>query len=1311
MKQRILSMLLVAVMVFTGVDITAFAQETGNVEVETAIEAEEETSTEEVVVEPVAEVEGEEMDEPNAEVTQEPVEEPVVEATQEPIEELVVEATQEPVEEPVVEATQETIVAPVVEVTQEPAAESGEEPIAVPEDVAVKDEIDIIRANVRRTITEKTILTEIQPGVYEKETQNVSMDLQMADEEDLPQLSMPTNLHWSAEHPGDICWDAAEDAEGCYTINIYKDGESFRSFGTVNWSGKNLDITSSGDIFESGTYTFEICTDGREGESASSEYAVCADSFVYERPSKEMDITSKLWWDTEVKTKGRWNVVNNPYRYDVSLLKDGSIKSSYDWTGESVDFVDEMTQAGKYSFTVRALSSDITKIANGQESAESPIYNTSLTTEAVDNTLDDALAKVEEDPDAAVEQIKDLDTTDLAVAMQTDENVLDRMKELEDAYAASKGIEVTTEVSDEIENLIDTSMISMTGVALNAAEDTTNMTMSFSTPDEGNEILIDGWQYRNTVQFNIDLNGEVYTDELSVPIRITIPVPEGLPQERLEILHYHRDGSYELVPLTLNYDGTVSFTVTSLSPFVFTEKITPITDISLSESLVTLQKTGDRKTVLLSIVPYEASTHMLQVESADESVVTVEVDDSTNATYGVIRVIITAGGKGQTTIKASTLDGKVEKELLVKVMSDSDEPEIGEFWVELPNGDDFTYTGKQIKPLVNVYDGNVLLQEKKDYTISYKNNIKVSTNAKKKDAPTITVKGIGNYTGTETVLFNIYKKDIRSWDVYTSDITVAYNKKVQKKVPVIYCNGKQLKKDKDFTVSYPDTKNNKNAYKKTGVYNINVTGKGGYTGTRVVKLIVTDAKLMSKVTVSKIETQPYTGEEVTTATMAKVPTVKYGEKTKLTEGVHYTVTYANNVKIGTATMILTGTDKETPEGIFTGTKVVNFAIGGTSLKNATVTGVPTSMVYTGQEINEQTEGWGEPIKVMLNGEELVRAVDEDSEGNYVVSFNKNVNKGTATVTVKGINAYSGSVKKEFIIKAYDINDNPTEGVSDNVINSTKKNLITEIMETDTVYSKGGSKPEPVVKFGDTILKKGTDYTLEYKNYTKWNDGSNPAKMPTVIITGKGNFKGSVKLIYTIAKQDISNLKITVPDVVYKKKKGAYKGTPVIKDGNKTLKVKTDYSNVYTYTYGEDVTLKNGTERKTGEKVGKNDIVPADTLIMITVTGKGNYSETALVGEYRVVKSSVSKATVTVPAQPYTGKSITIEDKAKIKVKIGTDKLEPEEFEIVDGSYKNNIEAGTASFTIKGVGNYGGTKKVTFKIKPKGLIWWWKNLKK
>ena len=65
--------------------------------------------------------------------------------------------------------------------------------------------------------------------------------------------------------------------------------------------------------------------------------------------------------------------------------------------------------------------------------------------------------------------------------------------------------------------------------------------------------------------------------------------------------------------------------------------------------------------------------------------------------------------------------------------------------------DNEEYTGKKICPDPSIYDNNELLEEKTDYTLSYKNNIKLGTG-------TVVVKGCGNYTGTKTLKFNIVLK-------------------------------------------------------------------------------------------------------------------------------------------------------------------------------------------------------------------------------------------------------------------------------------------------------------------------------------------------------------------------------------------------------------------------------------------------------------------------------------------------------------------------------------------------------------------------
>jgi len=61
------------------------------------------------------------------------------------------------------------------------------------------------------------------------------------------------------------------------------------------------------------------------------------------------------------------------------------------------------------------------------------------------------------------------------------------------------------------------------------------------------------------------------------------------------------------------------------------------------------------------------------------------------------------------------------------------------------------YTGKALKPSVTIKDGTKTLIKGTDYTVSYKNNIKVGN-------ATIIITGKENYTGTVKVKFKIVAK-------------------------------------------------------------------------------------------------------------------------------------------------------------------------------------------------------------------------------------------------------------------------------------------------------------------------------------------------------------------------------------------------------------------------------------------------------------------------------------------------------------------------------------------------------------------------
>lgn len=588
------------------------------------------------------------------------------------------------------------------------------------------------------------------------------------------------------------------------------------------------------------------------------------------------------------------------------------------------------------------------------------------------------------------------------------------------------------------------------------------------------------------------------------------------------------------------------------------------------------------------------------------------------------------------------------------------------FWVnDIPAQ---RYTGKAIRPFVEVYDGTKLLKEKVDYTLSYKNNTKANDASNTKTAPTVVVKGKGNYSGTETAVFSIVPKSINGEDVAVDNITRAFNNNLQKPVPTVTWNGKKLKNKTDFTVQYPDA--DENAYQAEGTYQIAICGKGNYTGKRVVQFTITNKKLMSKASVAKIPNQPYTGNEITPELHVK------DSRTLLEENVDYSVSYRNNLETGTATAVLTGM------GAYCGEKRISFKITGIDIRKADVTGIPKSVMYTGENIIVNPY-------LTIAGDQGETPLEKDRD--YKVSYQKNKTAGTATVILKGINNYSGTLKKTFRITPYDIAED-------------RNNLI----ETDgwitTIYMAGGSKPQTTVRFGEQILEEGRDYTLKYRNNQVISSLAAPDKLPVMTVCGKGNFKGKREITFQITPQYIESLTIETQDMVYRNAAGKYKSVPKITDWNgKTLKAGRDYESEIMYTYAEDTVLSEGVVRTAGNLIAPTDIPPVGTGIMVTVTGKGNYSG-AISDVYRITQQDFRKAKVKISKQIYTGGEIC-PGKDQIAVKIGQTTLADTDYEIV--GYSNNVKKGTATVVLRGTGDYGGTKKATFKIGAKGVKWWWR----
>ena len=511
----------------------------------------------------------------------------------------------------------------------------------------------------------------------------------------------------------------------------------------------------------------------------------------------------------------------------------------------------------------------------------------------------------------------------------------------------------------------------------------------------------------------------------------------------------------------------------------------------------------------------------------------------------------------EATVKEIGYDGTEVNEFTLKSDADGN-TDLGDVPVEdipeeggIPDGiwmaglqaDGYTYTGKAVTPSFRVYDGRKLLTEKKDYTVSYKNNINAASAANGKKAPTITVKSTGNYQGTATGTFTIKPASLgeneqrfQANDLYLAAPTGKKPKGI-KAVPVVTDNGKKLSENKDYTVNHvtlnEQNSENKNAnsYVNSGKYTIEIVGKGNYTGTRQITVTLADVAkeqiLMSKVTVAKVPDVTYDktlceGEK--TPGMTPALTVTYGSgKNKVTlykegdvnaagetvsaENADYTVTWINNKQAGTATAVLNGTGKiledGTVSGQYFGEKRITFKIKGVALSANMVSWADgsknVSVVYSGEEqkpevnVSLQKKVKGADGKMVTEVTVLSEYNADTGVGDYKVSYLKNVDAGTATVVITGVGGYTGTVKKTFKITQADLAAADAEAkiAASGAQEANGSNASAESNATGSgdaadstikvAFVKNGAKPAVVVT---AKLANGNTVTLtEGKDYT------------------------------------------------------------------------------------------------------------------------------------------------------------------------------------------------------------------------------------
>ena len=383
---------------------------------------------------------------------------------------------------------------------------------------------------------------------------------------------------------------------------------------------------------------------------------------------------------------------------------------------------------------------------------------------------------------------------------------------------------------------------------------------------------------------------------------------------------------------------------------------------------------------------------------------------------------------------------------------------------------DQTYTGSLIAPNITVSCNDVELVKDTDYTVSYSNNKNVGT-------ATISITGIGDYTGTITKNFNIVARDI-------SDTTIGsipnqtYTGNSISALPVITYNGATLTKGTDYTLTYS---NNVNV--GTGI--VTITGKGNFKGT-TSKTFSISARAMSDTSVANISSQTYTGNVI-----SPLPTITYNNKT-LKKDTDYTLSYSNNINAGTATITITG------KGNFTGTTSKTFSISARAMSDTSVANI-SSQTYTGNVIS--------PLPtITYNNKTLKKDTD------YTLSYSNNINAGTATITITGKGNFTGTTSKTFSISARAMSDTSVANIS------------------SQTYTGNVISPLPTITYNNKTLKKDTDYTLSY------SDNIN-AGTATITITGKGNFTGMTSMTFIITQKSAEKLNISeIANQIYTGKK-------------------------------------------------------------------------------------------------------------------------------------------------------------------------------
>ena len=554
-----------------------------------------------------------------------------------------------------------------------------------------------------------------------------------------------------------------------------------------------------------------------------------------------------------------------------------------------------------------------------------------------------------------------------------------------------------------------------------------------------------------------------------------------------------------------------------------------------------------------------------------------------------------------------------------------------------------------------------------------------------------------------------YRKLLTHTDISFEDIAaVTYTGQALTPDVTVKDGSTVLTKDTDFSVSYESNEN-------VGTGKATIVGIGNYSG-QVEKTFTINKADITPTAPTAMTQLTFNGQAqtlISAGSIAGPGNMEACEMQYSLDGQTYAKELPTAVNAGSYTVFYKVVGDANHNGVEPA--FINVAIYKAALTNVLLQA--STLTYNQQEQSPV-------ITNVKAGELVVPATD------YIVSGSA-TNVGTYTMTVKAKESadnFTGTATAQYSIVAADANlFNITLGTSTFTFNGTEL------------------KPTVTVKDGNTTLVENTDYTLAFTNNV--NVGT-----ATVTATGIGNYSGTKTATYAIIKADITPTAPTAQTgLVYTTQPQALIAAGQAEGGEMqySLDNETWSTNIptgteakeYTVYYKvvadanhndvaaqsfkvtiEQATLTAATLTETNfiynqqEQTALVAIVSAGAITVpdagyeiadnkatnvgnytATLTGKGNFKG-SVTANWSIVAANANLFNITLGTNEYTydgtakTPTVTVKDGEATLVENTDYKL----------AYTANTNAGTATVTATGKGNYSGTQTATFTIKPATL---------